>query len=129
LFSQYRDEEFAVEPRAGTLRVGFGQVAELRERLESLKGQFYLPADSVPMEDDSCTKSERLERREDNDVGSVLQRRGVEDLPVPGGVAPELLYCAFDRLLGFADCTQAPRNYTGCSVDVDRPFADLPSLP
>jgi hypothetical protein len=104
-------------------------VAKLGEGLKSLKGEFHLPANPVPVEDYRRTKSERIERGKDNDVFGILQRLRLEDLPVPGGVAPELFFCAFDRLLGFPDCTQATRNYAGRSVDVDRPFADLPSLP
>jgi hypothetical protein len=113
----------------GALFVGFGQVAELHERLESLKGQFDLPADSVPMEDESCTKSERVERRKDNEVFGVLSRSGWEDFSLLGGVAAELFFRAFACLFGFPDCTQASRHHAGSSVDVDPPFADLSSLP
>jgi hypothetical protein len=105
------------------------QVAKLGEGLKSLKGQFYLPADPVPLEDKARTKSEALERRKDNNVFGIFQRLGLESLPVPGGVAAELFFRAFDRLFGFPDCTQASRNHAGSSVDVDHPFADLPSLP
>jgi len=88
-----------------------------------------LPAHPVPLEDHSRTKSERIERGKDNDVFGILPRLWLEDLPVPGGVAPELFYCAFDRRRGFPDGTQASRNDAGRSVDVDRPLADLPRLP
>ena len=51
-------------------------------------------------------------------VFGILQRLRLEDCPVPGGVAPELLYGAGDRFLGFADGTQASGNDVGRAVDM-----------
>jgi hypothetical protein len=75
------------------------------------------------------TKSERVERSKDNDVLGVLQGLGLEGLPLLGGVAAELFFGAFDRLLGFPNGAHAPRNDAGGPMEMDCPLADLPSLP
>jgi len=129
LFGEQSDEEFAVEPGACTLLVRLGQVAKLGEGLKALKGQFYLPADPVPLEDHSRTKSAWRKRRKDNDGFRILQRIGLADLPALGGVAAELFFRAFDCLLGFPDRTHTPRNHAGGPLDRDRPLADLPGSP
>jgi len=103
-------------------------VAELRERLESLKGQFHLPPNPVPLEDQARTKSATIKRRKDNDVFGILQRLGLEFLPVPGGVAAELFFRAVARLFSFPNRTQTTRNHARSAVDVDRPLTDLPRL-
>jgi hypothetical protein len=94
-------------------------VTELGEGLKSLKGQFHLPANPIPVEDRSRTKGEWVERSKDKDIFGVLQGLGLEDLALLGGVAAELLFRAFDRFLGFPDCTQAPRNDAGGPLDLD----------
>jgi hypothetical protein len=104
-------------------------VAQLGEGLKPLKGEFHVPANPVPLEENRGTKRERSKRRKDHEVVRILQRLWLEDLPVPGGVAPELFDGTFDRFLGFTDCTQTSRNDAGRSRDGDHPFANLPSLP
>jgi len=92
LFSEHSDEKFAVESGSCTLLVRLGQVAKLGEGLQSIQSQFDLPADPVPLKDQSHTKSAWRKRRRDHDGFRILQRIGSEDLPALGDGAAELAF-------------------------------------
>jgi hypothetical protein len=78
LLGQQDHEEFAVQPRPGTLRIGLRQVAELRQRLKPLEHQFHLPANPIPLQNLTHRKPARGKRGEYHDVLHVLPGLGLD---------------------------------------------------
>src|ERR1700732_3302754 len=51
---QNGDQELALQPSLGTLRVDFFKMTERQQRLETLEGQFHLPSAAIDFEDGWC---------------------------------------------------------------------------
>ena len=92
------DQELALQPRLGALRINLFEMAEGEQRFEPLEGQFDLPSATVHFKD-GWRRDVRTKGGEHKDVLGRLQRLGLDLMAAPTGVALGPGAAAFCRRL------------------------------